>query len=85
MVRVSGLQIRLNLDIMVLLKGRRKSKQYQNDMDELTGTQKFGSGHFLELRDKLCGDCIEPATMQGHARKEKTSKGDIPSTSKAGG
>jgi len=43
-----GPEIRPDPNLMVPTKGRRRSKRYRNDMDELTSTHQFGSGHFME-------------------------------------
>ncbi|KAE8817472.1 40S ribosomal protein S5-1 [Hordeum vulgare] len=51
-----------------------------NDMDDLMSTREFGSGHFMEPRDRnQCGDCNEMT------HNKRTCKRDNASTSDVGG
>ncbi|KAE8781883.1 hypothetical protein D1007_44823 [Hordeum vulgare] len=47
-----GPNIRPDPEMMVQPKGRRRTKRYRNDMDDLMSTREFGSGHFMEPHNK---------------------------------
>ncbi|KAE8771304.1 hypothetical protein D1007_56825 [Hordeum vulgare] len=81
-----GPNIRPDPGMMVQPKGRRRTKRYRNDMDDLMSTREFGSGHFMEPRDRnQCGDCNETTHSKRTCKTNKTSKGHNASTSDVGG
>jgi hypothetical protein len=50
-----GLEIRPDPELMVVTKGRRRTKRFKNDMDSLdeytTRMGQWGSRHFMEPHD----------------------------------
>ena len=51
-------------------------------MDDLMSTREFGSGHFMEPRDRnQCGGCNETAHNKRTCKTNKTSKGHNASSS----
>ncbi|KAE8790973.1 hypothetical protein D1007_34620 [Hordeum vulgare] len=81
-----GPNIRPDPKMMVQPKGRRRTKRYKNDMDDLMSNREFGNGHFMEPRDRnQCGDCNEMTHNKRTCKTNKTSKGHNASTSDVGG
>ena len=77
-----GPNIRPDPEMMVQPKGRRRTKRYRNDMDDLMSTREFGSGHFMEPRDRnQCGGCNETTHNKRTCKTNKTSKGHNASSS----
>ncbi|KAE8768086.1 hypothetical protein D1007_60479 [Hordeum vulgare] len=80
-----GTHIKPDPLLMVETKGRRRTKRFRGDMDDLagyTGMNQFGSGHFMEAPDtNNCGVCDEGRHNTRTCKKRKTSNGGIPSSS----
>ena len=64
--------------LKVETKGRRRTKRFRGDMDDLagyTGMKQFGSGHFMEAPDIInCGVCGEGGHNERTCKKNKTKK-----------
>ncbi|KAE8782953.1 hypothetical protein D1007_43645 [Hordeum vulgare] len=83
-----GTHIKPDPLLMVETKGRRRTKRFRGDMDDLagyTGMNQFGSGHFMEAPDTIdCGVCDEGRHNTQTCKKRKMSNGGIPSSSSRG-
>ncbi|KAE8809748.1 hypothetical protein D1007_13642 [Hordeum vulgare] len=79
-----GTHIKPDPLFMVETKGRRRTKRFRGDMDDLsryTGMNQFGSGHFMEDPDtNNYGVCDEGRHNTRTCKKRKTSNGGIPSS-----
>ncbi|KAE8819832.1 hypothetical protein D1007_02204 [Hordeum vulgare] len=70
--------IRPDPEMMVQPKGRRRTKRYRNEMDDLMSTREFGSGHFMEPRDRQqCGDCNETTHNRRTCKTNNASTSDV--------
>ncbi|KAE8813497.1 hypothetical protein D1007_09320 [Hordeum vulgare] len=62
-------------------KGRRRTKRFRGDMDDLagyTGMNQFGSGHLMEASNNInCGVCDEGQHNTRTCKKRRTSKGVV--------
>ncbi|KAE8811879.1 hypothetical protein D1007_11091 [Hordeum vulgare] len=73
-----GPNIRPDPEMMVQPKVRRRTKRYRNDMDDLMNTREFGSGHFMEPRDRnQCGDCNETTHNKRTCKRNNASTSDV--------
>ena len=81
-----GPHIRPDPLLKVETKGRRRTKRFRGDMDDLagyTGMKQFGSGHFMEAPDTInCGVCGEGGHNERTCKNKKTKKRK---TSRGGG
>ena len=59
----NGPHLKPDPELKVLPKGRRRTKRFRGDMDDLggyTAMKQFGSGHFMEPKETSnCGGCDE--------------------------
>ncbi|KAE8805922.1 hypothetical protein D1007_17925 [Hordeum vulgare] len=65
--------------LKVETKGRRRTKRFRGDMDDLaryTSMNQFGSGHLMEAPNNInCGVCDEGQHNTRTCKKRRTSKG----------
>ncbi|KAE8821686.1 hypothetical protein D1007_00092 [Hordeum vulgare] len=74
-----GTHIKPDPALKVETKGRRITKRFRGDMDDLVGytsMTQFGSGHLMEVSNNInCGVCDEGRHNTRTCKKRRTSKG----------